>query len=205
MRLKRHSVQVVEHNPEWVTLGAEICLELQHVCKNLIVDVQHVGSTAVPELPAKPILDIAAAVDSFDRIPNLIQSLSEIGYLYRSVFSDLLGKSKEAGNADSHLFVQESSPGIRTIHLHIVEYKGTEWTDYICFRDVLRNEPTIRRQYAELKLELLSRFPNDRKSYTASKHDFIQRILKSKGSPTNPGRKWAEAHPLRTERLVPAR
>jgi len=183
--LKRSSVQVVEYNPGWATLAADACQKVQQTCGNLVVEVQHVGSTAVPRLPAKPILDIAAAVDNFDVIPDLIQKFTGLGYLYRGVLSELLGTSKNAEDADSYLFVKESSPDVRTIHLHIVEYKGTEWENYIRFRDVLRNDPIIRKQYAQLKLNLLTRFPNDRKSYTASKHNFIQEILKTRGAQQN--------------------
>jgi GrpB-like predicted nucleotidyltransferase (UPF0157 family) len=170
--LNRHIVQVVEHHPNWAALAADACQEVQRVCGNLLTDLQHVGSTSVPDLPAKPILDIAAAVVTLDAIPALVQRLTGIGYLYRG----------DGGEEGGHLFVRESSPEVRTLHLHVVEHHGTQWRNYLCFRDLLRQHPEIREQYAGLKQELGNRFQDDRKSYTASKHDFIRGILETQAA-----------------------
>ena len=176
--LKRHTVQVVEHHPSWAALAADACQEARRVCGNRLADLQHVGSTSVPDLPAKPILDIAAAVATLDAIPELVQRLTGIGYIYRG----------NGGDEGGHLFVRESSPDVRTIHLHVVEHNGTQWRNYLLFRDLLRQNPGIRKQYAELKQELGNRFRDDRKSYTASKHDFIRGILETKeAQPSVPG------------------
>jgi GrpB-like predicted nucleotidyltransferase (UPF0157 family) len=74
--LKRHTVRVVDYDPEWVTLAHGACQGLRNACGDLLVDVQHVGSTAVPDLPAKPMLDLAAAVVTFDLMPELVRGLS---------------------------------------------------------------------------------------------------------------------------------
>ena len=113
--LKRHTIKVVEHDPDWATLAFEACQAVRDACGELLVDVQHVGSTTVPELPAKPILDIAAAVVTFDSMPELVRRLAAIGYLYR----------RDDGDVGGHLFVVDSSPDIRTIHLHVVEHSGS--------------------------------------------------------------------------------
>jgi GrpB protein len=81
--LNRHIVQVVEHHPSWAALAADACQDVWRACGNLLTDLQHVGSTSVPDLPAKPILDIAAAVVTLDAIPALVQRLTSIGYIYR--------------------------------------------------------------------------------------------------------------------------
>lgn len=167
--LNRYSVQVVEHHPSWGVLAADACQEVQRVCGNLLTDLQHVGSTAVPDLPAKPILDIAAAVATLDAIPELVERLTGIGYIYRG----------DGGEEGGHLFVRESSPDVRTIHLHVVEHQDAQWRNYLFFRDLLRQHPGIRKQYATLKQELGNRFRDDRKSYTASKHAFIRGILET--------------------------
>lgn len=167
--LRRFTVQVVEHDPRWSALAADECREAILVCGNLLVDVQHVGSTSVPDLPAKPILDIAAGAASPDAIPELVQRLIGIGYIYRG----------DGGDEGGHLFVMESSPDVRKIHLHVVEHNGTQWCNYLRFRDLLRRNPDIRNRYAELKRELEKRFRNDRESYTAFKNDFIRGILET--------------------------
>jgi GrpB-like predicted nucleotidyltransferase (UPF0157 family) len=112
---------------------------MRNACCEFIVDVQHVGSTAVPDLPAKPILDIAAGVATFDAIREISRRLARIGYLYRG----------DHGDAGGHLFVIESAPDIRTIHLHVVQHSGTQWRDYLAFRDLLRHTPAICRRYAD--------------------------------------------------------
>jgi GrpB-like predicted nucleotidyltransferase (UPF0157 family) len=165
--LKRHTVKVVEHEPDWATLAVEACQAVRNACGELVVDVQHVGSTAVPDLPAKPILDIAAAVVTFDATPELIRRLAEIGYRYR----------RDHGDAGGHLFVVDSSPGLRTIHLHVVEHSGSQWRDYLRFRDLLRHRPAIRKRYAELKRDLAITCRDDREFYTASKADFVRKVL----------------------------
>ena len=165
--LNRHTVEVVDHDPNWTVLGFHACQAVRNGCGELLVDVQHVGSTAVPDLPAKPILDIAAAVVTFDSMPELVRRLARIGYLYRG----------DHGDAGGHLFVAESAPDIRTIHMHVVEHNGSQWRDYVLFRDLLRHRATIRKRYAELKRELARICRDDRKLYTDSKADFIRRIL----------------------------
>jgi GrpB-like predicted nucleotidyltransferase (UPF0157 family) len=167
--LRRHTLLLVDHDPEWETLAAEACEAVRKGGGELLVDVQHVGSTAVPGLPAKPILDIAAAVATFDAMPELMRRLTDAGYRYR----------RDAGDAGGHLFVVESSPDIRTIHLHVVEHGGSQWRDYLRFRDVLRHRPAIRKRYAELKRDLARTCGDSRELYTASKADFIREVLDS--------------------------
>lgn len=166
--LKRNTVQVIDHQPHWADLAAEICKELRKIAEDLLIDVQHVGSTAVPGLPAKPIIDIAAAVSGWDGISHIVGRFTENGYIHR-------GYSEESGG---HLFVKESSPEVRTIHLHIVEYQSIQWKNYLCFRDMLCHDQRIRDRYAALKRDLRNRFSRDRRSYTAAKHAFIQDLLR---------------------------
>jgi len=173
--LKRNTLKVVDHDPDWAALAVEACQTVRNTCGGLLVDVQHVGSTAVPDLPAKPILDIAAAMVTFDSMRELLKRLAAIGYRYRG----------DHGYAGGHVFVVESSPEIRTIHLHVVEQSSSQWRHYVRFRDLLRHEPTIRKRYAELKRDLASICRDDREAYTASKADFIREVLDNNvnGSP----------------------
>ena len=165
--LQRHIVKVVAHHTGWRALAAGACRDIQRAAGDFIADVQHVGSTAVPDLPAKPILDIAAAVRTLDVMPELLQRLPDIGYIYRG----------DGGSEGGHLFVKESAPDVRTIHLHVVAQNDVQWRNYMLFRDLLRQNPGLRQQYAALKQELGERFRHDRKSYTAAKHDFIREVL----------------------------
>lgn len=143
-------------------MGKDLCRAIRRAC-----DVQHVGSTAVPGLPAKPILDIAIAISTPRATPDLVEKLTNIGCVDRAA----------AGESGDHLFVMESAPDVRTAHIHIVDIAGPRWRNYLQFRDILCGDPAIRRRYVALKRELCDQHHGDRKTYTASKADFIQNIL----------------------------
>jgi len=162
------SVQLVEHNPQWAILAGAVCEEARRAGAELFLDVQHVGSTAVPGLRAKPILDIAAAAASSDCIPGIIHRLTDVGYVYRG----------DLGEDGGHLFVKSPSPDRRDIHLHVVLHDQAQWCNYLAFRDKLRADAALRTQYAALKAQLALTFAEDRRSYTAAKHTFIRQALK---------------------------
>ncbi|MBN9663694.1 MAG: GrpB family protein [Acidobacteria bacterium] len=126
----------------------------------------------MPDLPAKPVLDLAAAVSTFDAIPELIVRLAPIGYLYR-------GNRPETGG---HLFILEAQPGVRTIHLHVVLYGSVPWRDYLVFRQALRIREDLRCRYAGLKRRLATLYPDDTAAYTAAKAEFIQGVLRGENS-----------------------
>ncbi len=132
------------------------------------VAIEHVGSTSVPGLPAKPILDIALALADALTAPT-IDRLTAIGYI------DCGDKGGDGG----HLLVKESSPGVRTVHLHVVAHGDDNWRAYMIFRDALRRCPPLRDAYAALKRHLAAQLPDDRPRYTASKHGFIQSVMRA--------------------------
>ena len=166
--LRRHTVEVVEHGAEWASLAGTACKEVRLASGDLIVDIRHVGSTSVQGVAAKPILDIAAGIASREAVPELIRRLTAVGYIYRS----------DSGDEGGHLFIKESAPDIRTIHLHVVLHHGDQWDSYLSFRDLLRSNAAIRKQYSELKQELARKFGQDRASYTESKRIFIAEALR---------------------------
>ena len=174
--LQRHTVKVFDYDPGWARLGFEACHLVKDAGGALIADVQHIGSTAVPNLPAKPVLDLAAALSKPDALPRLSQRLATIGYIYQG----------DGGDAGGHLFILESEPDIRIIHLHVVPLDSAQWTNYIRFREILRQDFNVRMRYAKLKLALSTQFPNDREAYTNAKHDFIREILESNLHPELP-------------------
>ncbi len=129
--------------------------------------IHHIGSTAVPDLPAKPILDVALGAVETDDIDDLTAALVGIGYIDRG----------EGENGIGRLLVWESSPDVRTVHIHILR-EGSVWVKrHLTFRDALRKSRELRERYAGRKVELARRFPGDRKSYTAGKDAVVQAIL----------------------------
>jgi GrpB-like predicted nucleotidyltransferase (UPF0157 family) len=130
--------------------------------------IEHVGSTAVPGLAAKPILDIAAG-RSPDTLPaTYIPILESLGYIYRG-----------DGGLPGREFFRRGV--MRSHHIHLVEVGGTHWCRYLRFRDALRGDPAIRDAYANLKHALASQFPRDREAYIAGKADFVERVVRGAG------------------------
>ena len=167
--LRKGVVEVVEHQSEWISFAVELCEELRCVLKELAVGVQHVGSTSVVDLPAKPIIDIAVALKAVAVLPEITKLLKGISYQY----------SGDAGGEGGLVFLKESEINIRTVHLHIVEHTDPQWNNYIRFRNLLSNNHEIRKRYAQLKHSLGITFQNDRVAYTEAKHDFIQAVMMS--------------------------
>jgi GrpB-like predicted nucleotidyltransferase (UPF0157 family) len=165
--LQRGTVQVVAHHPGWHALFARERRILQQHIGHLVLDIQHVGSTAVPGLDAKPILDIAVAVASMAVIPQCVPLLCRIGYIDRG----------DGGTNGGYLCVKESAPNVRTHHMHVVAIEDPQWHNYLRFRDLLRADEGSRTKYAKLKQDLQQQFSQDRQSYTAAKHAFIRGML----------------------------
>jgi len=183
--LKRGTVRVVEHDPGWSALFASERDTLQHRLADLVTDIQHVGSTAVPDLPAKPILDIALAIPALDLIPVIAEKLTEICYIYHG----------DTGEDGGHLFIKESEVDTRTVHLHVVEISDRQWVNYLAFRQALREDESLRSRYAEIKLDLARQYANDRESYTSAKDEFIRGVLDQTVSGSPPCSRPQADHP----------
>lgn len=127
--------------------------------------VHHVGSTAVPGLDAKPIVDILVGVESLGGSRSCFGQLAELGYLYAPYRS-----------GEMHWFCKPH-PSHRTHHLHLIPVASPRYAAELAFRDRLRADPGLARDYAALKRELATRFPHDREAYTDAKGDFIRRAI----------------------------
>lgn len=163
--LKKGTVRVVPYFHEWRCLFER---EKQALCEHLghlAVDIQHVGSTAVPGLAAKPILDVAIGVARIADVEKCIPLLEEMGYSYAGELFD-----------GDHCFMKETGENT-THHLHVVAFDSERWRNYLCFRDHLRGNKQARQRYRELKAELAAKFPHCRERYTEGKSAFIQGII----------------------------
>lgn len=163
--LERGTVKLLPYDPQWAELGHMHCDRIEQALGHRAFKVAHVGSTSVPGLIAKPIIDIAVGVGSFDR--DIITALESAGYLYRPQIDE--------GN--QMLFV-EADGEWRSAHIHVVGYLSMEWRNYLNFKHYLIAFPEVRDAYAALKTELAEKYPNDRESYTSSKADFIKHALR---------------------------
>jgi GrpB-like predicted nucleotidyltransferase (UPF0157 family) len=165
--LKRGRMRVVSSDAGWSALFAQEEQRLRERIGHLVLAIQHVGSTAVPGLAAKPIIDIAVALLASANIPHCRPLLVDLGYLDRG----------DAGRDGGYLFVKECAPEVRTHHLHLVTLDDPQWRNYLRFRDKLRANAALRDEYASLKRTLQERFAGDRRSYTAAKDAFVCRVL----------------------------
>lgn len=170
--LEKGKVKVIDYQKEWSLFFLEekafITKNIDHLDFN--VDIQHIGSTAVPDLQAKPIIDIGIGVVAKDEIIKCAKVLAQVGYIDRG----------HTGGEGGYLLVKESAPLVRTHHIHISQRSDLQWRNDLKFRDALIASADIRNQYANLKIKLQTIFSNDRKSYTAAKDEFIQKVLKNK-------------------------
>ncbi|SHE15107.1 dephospho-CoA kinase/protein folding accessory domain-containing protein [Chlamydia abortus] len=163
------SVVVVPYDPDWVQLFEKLREFVLPVVSDLIVTIEHAGSTSVPGLAAKPIVDMDVIVPSQADVHIAIQRLSTLGYIHEG---DLGIAGREAFIPPDHL---------PRHHLYVCTQENDEYKRHILFRDYLRSHPDDSEKYGELKLELAQRFHNDRKAYTNAKSEFVEQILQRAG------------------------
>lgn len=165
--LKRGTVQLLPHQPDWDTAAEQTIVLLKKLLAHAAVDVQHVGSTAVRGIHAKPILDIAVGVRSLGDVKPYLEPLAENGIVFSG--EDIPGQL---------LFVMgDFERDTRTHHIHVVEWNGAAWNDYIGFRNYLNTFPDKAEQYDKLKQRLAAEFAGDRAGYTKGKQKLIQQLL----------------------------
>lgn len=156
-------VILVEYNDEWPKLFDDEKARLRNRGGELVVEIEHIGSTSVPGLSAKPIIDILLGVKKLEDADTLVDVFSREGYKYAPQHEDLLPERR---------FM--SRPGF---HLHMTEHGNLFWRKHIFFRNYLRSHAEVRAEYAQLKTMLAGKYRNDRSAYTDSKSDFINSIL----------------------------
>jgi GrpB-like predicted nucleotidyltransferase (UPF0157 family) len=135
--------------------------------------IAHIGSTAIPGLDAKPIIDIAVMIPSFRQLAVWIRRFEKAGYTYKG----------EYGLPGRHFFTRGSPV---THHLHLVAKGSLHWDNWILFRDYLRAHPAEAQRYREFKRQLAKRFVHDRDAYTRAKTPFVVRILAKARRALNP-------------------
>lgn len=159
-------IRLEKHNPEWKSLfQKEKALLLEEIGGLLFGSIEHVGSTSVEGLIAKPIIDIMFRVKDLKSSKEAISKLSKIDYCYFPYKEDVM-----------HWFCKPS-PEIRTHHLHLVPFESKLWFERIRFREILRTNPSVASEYAKLKLSLASKHATDREAYTNKKWPFIESVL----------------------------
>jgi len=172
--LVKEKISIVPYKPIWPQMFKDEADFLRRKLPlNLIKRIEHFGSTAVPGLSAKPIIDILVEVTSSEETKKLIVPIleaAEYEYFHRPAFGDY-------GPPYYAWFIKRNVEGKRTHHIHMVESDSVLW-DRLYFRDYLKEFPKVAKNYNDLKIKLSKRYPNDRVKYTEGKSEFILKITK---------------------------
>ena len=165
----KQTVQVVEYDPLWPEIFAQVSGPVRQALDGIVLRVEHVGSTSVPGLAAKPVIDLSVVVPSEREIAPAVARLATLGYQHQGTLG-IAGREAFRRPPDTfphHLYVcPENSPGLQN-HLGV--------------RDYLRTHPETARAYGALKQRLAAEFPHDIDAYVAGKTDFLLAILRESG------------------------
>ena len=172
--LQRGTVRLYPHETAWEAEAEQTIIMLQKLLGDDAKEIQHVGSTAVPAICAKPIIDIALAADSFDDVMKHLPKLQAAGFYYRAQ-NNISGQKLFACGS-----FYDGTGDLQTHFIHVVLTDSEQWRDYILFRDYLNQHADTAKAYESLKLSLAEAAPVDagRERYLQGKRDFIAAVLR---------------------------
>ena len=160
-------ITVVNYDPEWPSKYVRERDYITEILKDNCISIYHIGSTSVPELAAKPIIDIMVVVRSLDRVDAVAEKFSDIGYEYLGEFG-IVGRHYLRKGGDE-----------RTHQIHI--FQSDDWNNigrHLAFRDYMRTHEKERNQYAKIKKDLAQKFPYDIDGYCDGKENFVREMEK---------------------------
>ena len=169
--LKRGCVLLVSHEDDWENSANTTIKILYDILGNNAKDIQHVGSTSIKHIKAKPIIDIAIAVEDFQDVLEFEKQLQNKGFYYRpdvNITNQLLFA---CGN------YYDGTGDLQTHFIHVVLKDSIEWKNYIKFKDYLNSHIEIAKEYERVKTDMYVKYPNDRSSYLKGKEEIINSIL----------------------------
>ena len=161
-------VCLVAHDPRWAAQFVEERDRLVALFPDRFAAIEHIGSTAVPGLAAKPIIDIIAGVKTMTEADALLEPLCAHGYETSAEFNATLPDRR---------WLMRHALGKRTHHLHLVIFGGEPWMHQLRFRDLLRADAAIAARYEQLKRDLAGQYRHDREAYTHAKTAFILEVF----------------------------
>ena len=162
-------ISVVEYDPEWPAVFERLKRTLWDAVKDTAISIEHVGSTSVPGLAAKPVIDMDIIIPSARELGRVIELLKPLGYVSRG----------DLGIPDREAF--DPPPGLPSHHLYVCPKESLALKNHLLVRDHLRRDPTARQRYAELKRQLARDQGDSRERYTAGKTALIVEMLQANG------------------------
>jgi GrpB-like predicted nucleotidyltransferase (UPF0157 family) len=161
-------VEVVPHNPNWLNAFENESKQVAIVLGNNLVAVHHIGSTAIPMIHAKPIIDMLVEVREVAKVDEQDSAMQVLGYKVMGEF----------GIPGRRFFRKDNEAGIRTHHIHTFEANSAQVERHLAFRDYMRIHAEDAQKYSELKQELAKKYPNDIEGYMDGKDEFIKEMDK---------------------------
>lgn len=182
-------IELEQHNPLWKDQFGTIKTELAEKISFLHLHIAHIGSTAVPGLPAKPIIDILIGLEHSHLLGEVINPLLELGYTYYPVFNEMLpyrrffvkhntkaDRLKMLKVIDQEQAIPKSTEehNLRLAHIHVLKYNSEHWIRHIAFRDYLIAHTSVQEAYQKLKEKLRTKEWADGNAYNKAKNEFIK-------------------------------
>jgi len=165
------SISIEDYNYDWPRIAEDVIVELSELYQFDAKHFEHIGSTAVPGLSAKPIIDIMYPIENFLAIESMASALTGKGW-------QLVPPELDDKRHHRRTFVKVVNDR-RFAHLHVILYESGDYELKRKFRDILRTHPLLMKEYSELKYHLAEKYKNDRESYTEAKSDFITCVLET--------------------------
>jgi len=165
-------VELVPHNPGWRQLAYEEAQVLRKSVGGIFLAIHHIGSTAVPSIRAKPVIDLMAEVANLDLLDENQAAIESAGYEWRG---------ENGVPARRYCIKNDPQSGIRLVHLHCFERGNAEIDRHLGFRDLLRSNPRIVRAYEAEKHRCKELHPDDSNAYSSCKSEWIQNVERGAG------------------------
>ncbi|CAN5478650.1 GrpB family protein [soil metagenome] len=161
-------VVVVSWRSAWEQAFASERDRIERILGDRVIAIEHIGSTAVPGLAAKPVIDLLCGFRTYADAVAAVPLLVADGW---DLPADINARIED------RRFLKRVKDDVRTHHAHLIEFGSPLWDEYVFFRDALREDPAVRDEYESLKRKLAEKFRDQRDSYTASKGDFVKRVV----------------------------
>lgn len=163
-------MKLTSYTNQWAATFQEEKERILSVFGNSPLDIQHIGSTAIPGIASKPIVDIMVLLPSIQDASKYLDSLHNLGYTY----------SKERSSTERHFFTKGSPV---TIHLSLTDRSTPYWDRQLAFRDYLLTHSDVAKEYAALKHSLIEKYPSGKDEYSYGKSEFVAAVLEKAGFP----------------------
>ena len=160
-------ITLVGYNPDWPKVFEQECRLLLKALGDSVAQIEHIGSTAVPGLVSRPIIDIMVGLADFSMANSVVPEIVNLGYTYFPKFEDVMPNRR---------FFKQLVDGTATHHIHMTEIDSEFWRRHLLFRDYLRSHPEMAAEYATLKKQLAKQDWNDSNDFAETKTDFIKKV-----------------------------